>query len=218
MFAPTRIKVLWVTLLLAVTVSCTKKIESKDFLKWLSKEENGLVKTKRSNGFAITLKYLPLDYFVSRELLNQDLKQVEFNAARFSDSIRKEHAENLYFMLHIDNDTSVVRGSADIMFRDIYDYGSYNSRIYKMNFDFADDIELVKNQKHYHPILTSFENHYGLDGGRNIMLVFSPQEDSLEFGNNSDLELTYNDEELGIGITHFNFSKSDIENIPQLVY
>lgn len=205
-------------LLLVVTTSCTTKVESKEFLKWLSEEDNGLVKIKKSNGFEIKMKYLPPAYFVSRELIALDLKNQTIDKMAVADSIKKEFSRNIYFLLHIDNDTTIVRENADVMFRDIYNYGDYKSRIYKYNFDINEDIELLKNDKVYHPVLSSFENHYGLEGGRNLLLVFTPQKDESEFSAISDLEVIFNDEELGIGTTHFRFDKSDIENIPEIIY
>ena len=207
-----------ILLIASFTASCSNKIESREFLKWLSEENNGLVKTKKSNGFEIKMKYLPPSYFVSRELIALDLKKESVDKARIADSIKKEFSNNIYFLLHIDNDTSIVRENADVMFRDIYNYGDYTSRIYKYNFDINKDIKLLRNDKVYHPVLSSFENHYGLEGGRNLLLVFAPEKDASEFSSVSDLEVTFNDEEMGIGTTHFRFDKSDIENIPEIVY
>jgi len=207
-----------IVFMISVTMSCSNKIESREFLKWLSEEDNGLVKTKKSNGFEIKMKYLPPVYFVSRELISYDLKNKAYDRAHVADSIKKEFSNNIYFLLHIDNDTSIVKENADVMFRDIYNYGDYTSRIYKYNFNINEDIELLKNNKVYHPVLSSFENHYGMEGGRNLLLVFAPQKDSTEFSSISDLEVIFNDEELGIGTTHFRFEKSDLEDVPDIIY
>ncbi len=200
-------------LCIGMLISCTQKIDSRNFLKWLNDSDNGLSISKKSNSFDLKLKYLPPQYFISRELI---LRPGSLNK-NATDSIKNEYEKNLYFLLHIDNDNSVVPEQADVMLRDIHNYSEYTERIYKYNFNLNEDIELKRGNVIYHPVISTFENHYGLEGGRNLLLVFTPENDKDEFLEKNDLEIIFRDEELGIGTTHFVFEKKDLKNIPELI-
>lgn len=200
---------LWCVLIGCVSSSCNHSMEPSVYLRWLNNPENGVVLSKKNNGFIVTVKYLPTDYFISKELIKtKDIAQ--------ADSIRSLYKDNVYFIMHIDNDPEKIEESADIMFRDIHGYPDYAERVYNLNFSLEESIELKIGDATYNPVLTSLENHYGLDGGRNIIIVFSPQKKNQVLNLQEGAEFIYDDQTFGMGQTHFYYSAETFNNIPDL--
>lgn len=184
-------------------------MEPSKYLIWLNNPENGVVLSKKNNGFIVTVKYLPTDYFISKEIIKSKNK-------KHADSIRRLYKDNVYFIMHIDNDPDKIDEASDIMFRDIHNYPDYAERVYNLNFSLEESIELKIGGATYNPVLTSLENHYGLDGGRNIMIVFSPQKKNELLDLKQGAEFIYDDQTFGMGQLHFYYSPDTFKNIPDL--
>ena len=192
---------------------CNKitKIETvEEYLSWLNTEKNGLLKTRYINGFKISVKYLPQDYIVYQEL-DKEKSISEENA----DSLLKKYEKSLTFIMTIGPDEREREGG-DIMFQGVKNYKEYKERFYDLNFDIENKVALKTMKNTYNPALAAVENIYGLNPGRNIILVFVPTDiDQEDFYSSQKIDLVFDDDLFDTGISHFVFKRTDINNIPE---
>lgn len=198
-----------VIILLFVTIctllGCSKQsINSMDdYMAWLNDSENGLLKEKIINGLQIKVKYLPPDYLAITD-----------KSSTNTDSLKKYYAHSLSFLLSINPEQA---NQKDIVYRDVNDYSDYKARIYQLSFRLDELISIEVGNMKLTPVLTSFENVYGIKQGRDIIVVFTPvdknQAQLLASGN---IDFIFNDEIFSTGISHFQFKRSDIENAPAI--
>lgn len=190
---------------------CTKsKVNSVfEYSKWLADHENGLVLTKKIKGLIISVKYLPSEYLIFKELSEE-----EGNAEKNAEQVKKEYENAITFLMTIGPDES-KNNKNDIMFEDIENYKEYSERLLSLNFEMDKNVALKTKKNELAPVLSALENTYGLSKSRNILFVFSPNEkESEEIKNADDLDFVYTDELFSLGIMHFNFLRKNLENLP----
>lgn len=187
-----------------------RKVE--DYLSFVNSEENGLVIKKQVNGFEIKITYLPPDYLTYRELSEEE------NALKSKiDSLKKYYSKTMTFMMTITPDKEKRKGEDAVLYG-IRNYAEYKERLYNLNFEMENNISIETGALSLKPVLTSFENSYGLSVGRSILFVFAPSEtEQVEFYNSENIDFIYDDELFDTGINHFIFKRKNIENTPQLI-
>ena len=197
--------------LLLLTACAKKKVGLDDYLKYLNKTENGLVKTKKVNGYILTLKYLSPEYLTARELT--DYKKVPEKS--IVDSLLKVHRTYQSFLLTFSPDEEKGNHN-DIMLVRTSNYSEFSQKVEQMNFFMGDKIQLKTQKGDYAPVLTNLENTYGLSKARSLTIVFAPEKNANEFKDIKNWEIVYDDELFGAGILHFNIDQKDIDNLPEL--
>ncbi len=191
-----------ILLMFLLLSGCNKKIEdTSSLLEYINDADNGLLKTKSVNNLEIEVKFLPKQYIEKKEFQISD------------DETKKSFADSEYivFLLSIkpkdDQNNSVI-------YDGLTDYQEYKSRVYDMNFSIEEQIYLKAENQQSKPIFSFFENIYNLKPGIDVLLVFSPVEESQKNMFSSDiLEFVYEDEEFGLGINHFYFNREDINDL-----
>lgn len=189
-------------------LSCAEKpsnIES--YLKWLNKEENGILKSKKINGLIISVKYLPAEYLVYKDMEQETGKNIK-------DSLMKAYSNSKTFLLTIAPDKE-KEDQSDVMYKGIKNYKEYQERVMDMNFDMASYVTLKTETGEFKPVLTNLENTYSLSKSRNIILVFVPNQKE-DFNKVNRWDLTYEDPFFEAGIMHFDFKQQDLTNIPAI--
>jgi hypothetical protein len=200
-------------LVFALSSGCGKsKINTTgDYLKWLSDEEHGLVKTKYVNGMEIKVKYMPPEYMASQEMQSghsYSLKQ--------TDSLLNLYKNSMNILFSIGPDERKETG-ADVMFQSVKTYQEYAERVNDFNFQMEEYVTLQAGDEKFRPVLSAMENVYGLKASRDILFVFVPKDISDHSMTNSDkLDFLYEDGLFDLGDNHFVFLKKDIEKIPVL--
>lgn len=200
---------------LVVLSSCRPKTISsiEEYLSWMNDEDNGLMYSKQAGGITIKVKYLPSNYLAYQDLLGEKVK----SNVNVKDSIIKRYDNSLTFLMTIGVDDNVKKG--DIMYQGVKDYTTYKERLYAMNFDIERNITINVGEKEYHPVLSNLENVYGLTSSRNITLVFVPEaKEEKSFYTSEEIQFTYDDELFDLGINHFIFNRTDINNIPRFIF
>jgi hypothetical protein len=203
-------------LTIGFTTGCAKmqKIDTLPvYLHWLNKAENGLVKIRYINGIELKAKFLPAEYRAYNELNGSS----EYTA-RQKDSIMEIYKNSICIMLTIGPDERERKGG-DIMTRSVATYKEYASRVNDMNFKMEEYIKLKAGAEEFRPVLSSMENVYGLDVGRNILLVFVPDKKGPNpLLSAENLDFVYADELFDLGTNHFLFSRKDIDQIPAFTF
>lgn len=103
----------------------------------------------------------------------------------------------------------------DIMYTGVSTPEDYKQQAMDLNFDWENLVELDCGGATYQPVLSSFENTYGLTQNRNVVLVFTPATiaDS-NFFCSDDVVLTFRDHLFGTGIQKFRFERTVFDQAP----
>lgn len=199
---------------LIITLSSCKNNEPIifiDLLKWINNNENGLIKESSVDGLKITMKYLPPQYLAYREMSsNENINNCIY------DSLLNVYKWSHSFLMIVGPDEE--KGEKfDVMFLNTSGKDDFTQRVYDMNFNIKDLINLKTAQRKYKPAITSLENVYSLNKSRTLYIVFTPEKENDDLLKAEKLDFIYNDEIFNTGIHHFVFNKKDIENTPNLL-
>lgn len=205
---------LMVTLSIVLLSTCAgrRQLDAKAYMKWFSDADNGLTRTKQVNGYLITLKYIPAEYLIYKEFNGM----VSATVAK-KDSIAEYYKHNLNFVLSISPTGSDDEGR-NILYDKIEKFEDYKSRVFDINFDVENLIELKLDEGvSLAPSIYNVENTYGLSKELNFNLVFSPQASMGSFDQVDQIDLVFSDYIFETGISHFVFDKKDLKNLPILL-
>ena len=187
-------------------VACQQGFNSpKEMHRWMSDPTNGMIISKQSANKELTMKYLPADFLVYKEL-----KENQNTSKELIDSIKKHYVNSRSFLLTIKykNDEPY-----DPVYEGIYSYDELNQRKQDMHFSFGQYIKLVTTDgREYRPVLSHMEETYGLQKHRNIHLVFSPvDKNQIDILDTEELDIVFDDRIFNTGIHHFIFEKENID-------
>ncbi|MBK9462277.1 MAG: hypothetical protein KA783_00970 [Chitinophagales bacterium] len=190
-------------LFMLLLLACTTTINNTpDYTTWLLNEKNGLIKKKCFNEICISTRYLPANY--------QALKSYKKSAEPF-DNLVKVHEKSLTFLMEFSPD----KKKGDIMYKDVEGPSDYKQRMLDLNFGMEKRITLHANSAIYAPALASFENTYGANDVKTLTLLFVPTDSTDQALFSSDtLDIELYDDIFDTGITHYIFTKKNIENTP----
>jgi hypothetical protein len=189
--------------------SCKEEVTSvAAYSKWINKKENGLISTRKINNLKITVKYLPSDYLIYKDVTGNNLTDAGI------DSIKKKYENTLTFLMSLEPDDE--RGNkSDVMYGGVGSYEEYSKRLLAMNFDMAKNIQLKTDALELKPVLSVLENTYGLSKGRTIVIAFAPDDQQkTKLSESKQWDFIYSDELFQLGTMHFNFNKNDITHLP----
>jgi hypothetical protein len=194
---------------------CQQVIKSQaDLYKWVHNADNGLIKQKTVDQVALSVKYLPPELLVSRELKGQPTKR------KVVDSLLSQYKNGRTFLLNIGLKGKGEKATVqDILYKDADSYGAYKQRAMEMNFNMAQYIRLKADNKVLVPVIANMENTYSLTKGRNIYLVFSGNKATQQALKQAQkLDIIFTDQLFETGIHHFVFDTNKLDNIPQVSY
>ena len=188
----------------------SKMTDAKEFMKYLSDDENGLVKDKKIGGIKYKLKYLPEEYLAYNTIIGQN----DFNLKQ-KDSIIKSFNNSITFVLNI----GPAEGEDfDITQLGVSNYEEFAQRIEQMAFKASDWINLKVEETEYKPTIVRMENINALERSRNFIVVFSSEKNSDKDLRRKDMCFVYYDEMFNTGTNKFIFQSKDINNIPQFIF
>lgn len=191
--------------LLLLLSGCSQGIKTEqDFYKWLNDEHHGLSKVRKAGGIAVSLKYLPAEFIAWKEAQGKGLSKAQ------SDSLNKLNQGSLTFLLTIAPENKERGG--DVMYYGVSNEQEYKQKSYELNFRMGEFITIKSQNKDYHPLFVTLENTYSVTNSRTFYVVFSQKEIPSE----DSVQVVFNDEFFGTGINHFNFKRSDFNNVPAL--
>ncbi len=189
-------------------ISCgTKEFTSEsDYYKFINNEKNGLTKKKTTNEFEITVKFLPTDYLVFKEVKDKIIDK------KTIDSLEKIYSSSKSFLISINPLRKVDNN--DALFYNAQNMEDYKERILMLNFHPEEYLRIETQNKVYYPVLSTMENVYNIDDKRSIVLVFTDDDKNCELYKD-DLDFIFEDKIFDTGINHFVFKKEKIHNIPK---
>lgn len=201
-------------------VSCQQKIKSQQALyQWINDADNGLVKQKDLDGITLTMKYLPPELLVSKELQSLKAGPKKNDLKKTVDSLMQGYQNSRTFILNLSpNGQGKKAFVQDILYKGADSYAAYKRRAMEMNFNMANYLVLKADGKEMKPVLANMENTYSLTKGRNIYLVFADEKDQNACLNAQKLDITFTDKLFDTGIHHFVFQKENLDKLPQVAY
>lgn len=198
--------------LLTALVSCSNEVDFGTYMRYISDQDNGLVKEKEISGLLYKAKYLPIDYLVYNDLNKNTTNDEKPN----KENLLKSYKNSLCFMLTMGPDENE---EFDVTMLGVKNYDEYAQQMEVLNFSMAEYISLKVGDKVLKPDIVQMENTYGLEKQRNFMISFQIKDNATDkFIKSNDVKLVYNDELFGTGINLFSFKKSDLQKLPILKY
>lgn len=183
----------------------------REYYRYIADPDHGLVKSRRVNGMIMTVRHLPPEYQVYRQVQGDKT----FSPVLI-DSLLQLERQSMGFLLTLGPDDRVP-GEPDIMFAGIRDYEEYTQRVLSLSFRMEERLALRCGGRELEPVLSTLENLYGIRASRSVMCVFVPNAADVELFRRSDrFDFVYDDEQFGLGINHFVFRKSDLDRIPSM--
>ncbi|MCE3229440.1 MAG: hypothetical protein K0S32_3991 [Bacteroidetes bacterium] len=173
-----------------------------DFKNWLADESNGYTITKSINGLNVAVSLLPPEYMAAMDM---DKKQMT-NASAY-DSLVSAYKYQVNLLMCINS-----KDDQNVLYKGIKDQTEYSQRLNELNFAIENLASLNGNGKNYRPVLTAFENNYGLTNDIKINILFTPTTSKDELLTASTLDFEYADESFGLGTIHCFFDKKNISN------
>ncbi len=168
-----------------------------DYLAWNRNADYGLVKIKEINGFKVSARYLHPEYLA--------LKECRIPSPAEYDSLLALYHDTYTFLLNIGPDHL---SSGDVMSASVSNYDEYQQLFHILNFQMDQLITLSSGNVENPPLNFSMENTYGLTDDRNIYLVFTREESSLE----APVTLSFNAAIFGLGICNFQFDPEPLNH------
>lgn len=181
----------------------TKKVAPSKMVKWINKEENGLVKTKKVGELIAKVQYRPISYIISNEMRKNDISKKEYEE-------RAKQLEGMdYFSLTLD-----VEGNRNNVTN--YNIGNDMSlqqdRLSYLSFGMQKDIYLMEDGELIPCELYHFERAYNLTSERTFMIGF-PKKDTDETHSKT---FVLDSPVFGTGPIKIHFEKKDFEKLPKL--
>lgn len=191
--------------LLLSSSACKERVKMlPEYVAWLNDTSNGMVQSKTVHGLRITVKYIPAEYIVCRQI------QRDSHLQAHRDSLMHIQGKNKTFLLSLSPD-SATGFYGNVVMRGITNYEEFTERVMLFNFRMGEYVRLGMGGERYEAVLTTLDNVYGLNKDATFTVVYQ-MDSAIE----DDVVFTFNDMVFSTGIHHFVFSKEDLQNIPSL--
>lgn len=178
--------------------SCGREPSPQDteaYGRWLADPENGFVVTKESPYLELEMQHLPSEYLGWREIGRAGVPL----GGEQRDSVLASYAGSLHFTLTVRPREG--RALGDVAMSGVASEAGFQERVRTLNFEIGEYFELKVGEEVLEPVLTNFENTYGLTEFRRVQLVF-PRPVA---GVGEAWDLRFVDEVFGSGGWHFGF-------------
>ena len=171
-----------------------------EFVKWIENPENGLRRSKESEGFEVIAQYRPVAYIICSESKNKTLTPEQYEKRK----LQLDGMEYYQVRLRSTLGDPLMFGSSD--------QNVYHMRNNYLMFGQKEDISLLRNNDTIPCSLYHFVNYQGLAPYADILLGFT-----ADTTFNGEHELIYNDRVFGFGPLHFTFTEDEIKSVPELI-
>ncbi len=206
-----RWKSLAFTFCCAVIFSCCDNTRTvKEYEAWINEPEQGLRKSRDIDGLEITLKYIPSELLVYKEL-----QQEESKAPISKDSLRLQYKNSLTFLMTFTASDTSHQGR-DVMMRDVASQQDLVGRMMTMNFDLGEMLSLSTPAGTIRPVLTHLEGSYGMRRERQMVLAFTDMIEGKRVLDADTIDIAFIDKVFDTGIHHFMFETSDLRSASEL--
>jgi len=178
-----------------------KELNLKDYYAWINNTESGLIKQKEGNNIIVEVKYIPAEVLA--------LKSFNRDQSKSYEQYLEDYNKGINFIMKIDSK------NGDVMLEDVEEYADYEQKVNQLNFDIENLIKLrVGKSEAIKPVLTNFENTYGVQSHRIINIVFPISLNGIN--KNENIVLLFNDEIFRSGMYSFSYEAEKLKNYPKL--
>ncbi|MEO6039642.1 MAG: hypothetical protein ABIQ93_14610 [Saprospiraceae bacterium] len=196
----TRSYIVVLTAVLLLEGACRRELSFEGWLHYLSNPANGLVQERSAGGMHFRMKYLPPTYFAWRDT-KAAIQPVN------TDSLLALYTHSLTFLLTMEP----AKGQQfDVTRTGVNNYKEFGDRIMAMSFGLAEDLRLEAGGATIPAALAQMEQTYGLEQGRNVLVVFPSALPGQDF------DVLFTDRIFGTGIHRFHFDDRALQGIPAL--
>ena len=201
-------KIVCFFILMAVLQACMNNpLNFEDYVKYIKDPEHGLAKNKTTNGIAMRVIHLPVDYQAYNELKMHKGELVKSEI----DSVKNTYASSFAFLMTIGPDEDEA---TDITKLGVANWEEFNQRIMEMSFNMGSMVKLKTGKSELVPEIAQLERTYGLRKSSDLLFVFNTAD--LKWSGNENFDFVFSDELFFTGITKFRFDINDISKIPLL--
>lgn len=145
---------------LLLGISCSGKLDRKEFIEWIRDSKNGLHVQKQSGDYLLDVQYQPPSYMVLQ-------RNPTIGAEEFIKEIEKK--ENLqYYVLKI----GVLHKNIDFLSYEVESSIQKQQKLYYYSYSFQNDIQLEDTGELLPCVLYHFERSADVKGSRTFVLAF----------------------------------------------
>jgi len=177
-----------------------------EFNCWLNDVNHGCIKSRDINGVRVSVKYLPPNYQVLKEMESGG----GIKGGAKVDSLKLHQQKLLTFLMTI-GPTENKEKKKGIMYEGVEGYGDYVQRVMSANFYMDHYLKLYIDGVLYKPALSLVENIYELSQDRNFIVVFAA-ESNEQFKKGREFLFVYDDPFFNMGKLQFDFSGNQLQN------
>jgi hypothetical protein len=192
----------FVCLMLISLIACQQRVKTvEDLQAYISKEKNGLVKTKAIGNIEIKVVYKPTGLLVNQELGNKAYTDHEV------EQLRTKYGDFHYFTL------SVSANGKEVEAYNVSGQGDFGSRVQQLSFGMGEQVALHTNRQDTIPVADYiYQRTFGVGNSSDMLFAF--EKDKIE--NSEWTQFQLEDFGLGIGTNRFRFKTKDLKNVPSL--
>lgn len=195
---------IYISIIIISLSSCAPgKMQPEEIVNHIESKSGGLYQEKNIGNYYFSAQYRPISYILALEVKRGELDKKNI------ENRRKDMGNMDYINFKIDTRNN----SMPMLKMGLSDETAYFTRLqYFINGQ--DRFKLVEGNDTNYCKLYHFEQSYGLAPYNTIVLGFERKNTKR----NHDIELIYDDQNLGTGPIILHFNKSDIEDFPELEY
>ena len=174
-----------------------------EYLQWVNDPAHGLVVSRTVGGLRITVKYLPPEYRVFREL--QASRKVESPDAESRTKAERRNAQSVAVLFTIapDSTAGVSVGLIDPL--------AVAAQGAELNAALGEHLRIRADGHEYAPALSTLDNDGGIRSAITITAVFVDEGNPTRLVQARNYEVVFDDPMFGTGISHFSFSREKID-------
>lgn len=184
--------------------SCSNYLKPNDYIVWVNNTEHGLIKEYTKSGYLFKAYYRPSSYLALKELADVNISD------KLLDSVNNEYDGSYYFDIKIFNSENP---NEDALKSFLNNEQEYYARMEYLSSYVNNDFKLVHNSDTMRCMMHHFERTYKLSPNISLSLAFE-KEDIRRFSDN--LRLLYKGPFSNDSLLIIEFTKNDLNNIPQL--
>lgn len=190
--------------LIAILASCTSQFKSaEDLQSFITKEKNGLLKSKEVGNINIKIAHRPTDLLINQELNNKSYTEKDVNR------LREKYDKYAYFTL------SLSANNQEIEAYNVSGQGDFGARVQQLSFGMSDLVEIHTNQQDTVQVADYvYQRTFGVGNSSDMLFAFEKE----KLKDSKWLQFQLGDIGLGIGLNRFRFNTKDIKSVPKIQF
>lgn len=190
--------------LIAILASCTSQFKSaEDLQSFITKEKNGLLKSKEVGNINIKIAHRPTDLLINQELNNKSYTEEDVNR------LREKYDKYAYFTL------SLSANNQEIEAYNVSGQGDFGARVQQLSFGMSDLVEIHTNQQDTVQVADYvYQRTFGVGNSSDMLFAFEKE----KLKDSKWLQFQLGDIGLGIGLNRFRFNTKDIKSVPKIQF